>query len=70
MAALGVGVIGAGWAAGERVRAFDGEVGHWVACVATGVDSHTDVTVSYKMHEILFAADRSDIEDKPVRLPL
>jgi predicted dehydrogenase len=49
---------------------FSDEVGHLVSCIESGTESHVNVADAYKTHEIVFAADRSGIEGKPVRLPL
>lgn len=49
---------------------FVDEVKHLVECIQQKKESHASIADAYKSHEIVFAADRSGIEGKPVKLPL
>ena len=49
---------------------FQGEIDHLVACIRNNVESHCSLADAAKTHEIVFAADRSAREGKPVSLPL
>ena len=49
---------------------FVHEAAHLVECIQQKRESHANVADAFKTHEIVFAADRSGIEGKPVRLPL
>lgn len=49
---------------------FPGEIDHLVDCIRTGQTPVADIADAVKTHEIMFAADQSAREGKPVRLPL
>jgi len=49
---------------------FQAEIDHIVACIQNDEESHVNLEDAVKTHEIIFAADRSAAEGKPVRLPL
>ncbi|MBN2309956.1 MAG: Gfo/Idh/MocA family oxidoreductase [Candidatus Hydrogenedentes bacterium] len=49
---------------------FTGEVEHLVDSILSGEDVHCNVEDAYKSHEVVFAADRSGEEGRPVTLPL
>ncbi|MDX9971935.1 MAG: Gfo/Idh/MocA family oxidoreductase, partial [FCB group bacterium] len=49
---------------------FTFEVANLVEAIRTNTESHANVADAFKTHEIMFAADRSGQEGKPVKLPL
>lgn len=49
---------------------FAFEAANLVECIRDNKESHANVADAYKTHEVMFAADRSGQEGKPVRLPL
>ena len=49
---------------------FVHEVSHFMDCILNNVESHCNVADACKTHEVIFAADQSGLEGKPVRLPL
>jgi predicted dehydrogenase len=49
---------------------FTHEVAHFVECIRTNRESHVNVADAYKTHEVVFAADLSAKEGRPVSLPL
>lgn len=49
---------------------FVHEAAHLIGCIQKKCESHVNVADAYKTHEIVFAADRSAAEGRPVRLPL
>ena len=49
---------------------FTGEAAHLIECIETNTESHCNVADAYITHEVIFAADRSGKEGKPVALPL
>ena len=53
-----------------RHHPFDFEVAHLVDCIVNDKESHANVADAYKTHEVVFAADLSGKEGKPVKLPL
>ncbi len=51
-----------------RHHPFDFEVGHLLECIASGQESHAGIADAFKTHEIVFAADLSGQEGRPVKL--
>lgn len=49
---------------------FQGEIDHFIDCIRTGTESHSNVADAMKTHEICIAAEISRVERRPVRLPL
>jgi len=49
---------------------FKFEAAHLIDCITSGKESHASIADAYKTHEVCFAADRSGIEGRPVKLPL
>lgn len=49
---------------------FTFEVAALVEAIRTNTETHANVADAFKTHEIMFAADRSGQEGKPVKLPL
>lgn len=49
---------------------FKHEVDHFVQCIQTDTESHTNIADAYITHEIVLAADRSGEQGVTVKLPL
>ena len=49
---------------------FQAEIDHIVTCIQNDEESHVNLEDAVKTHEIIFAADRSAAEGRPVQLPL
>ena len=49
---------------------FEPQINHFVDCIRENRESHCNLADAYKTHEVVFAADQSGREGKPVRLPL
>ena len=49
---------------------FTGEIDHFVDCIQNDKQTVTDIEWTYKVHEVVFAADKSAEEGRPVKLPL
>ncbi len=49
---------------------FAPQMSHFVDCVLSGEESHSNVADAVKTHEICIASEMAKLERKPVRLPL
>ena len=49
---------------------FQGEIDHFIDCIASDVESHCNLADAIKTHEIFFAAQQCYETGKPVELPL
>ena len=49
---------------------FTHEVAHLVDCITNNKESHCNAADSFKTHEVCFAADRSGMEGRPVKIPV
>lgn len=49
---------------------FTPQIDHFIDCIRNNVESHCNIADAYKTHEVVFAADQSGLEGKPVKLPL
>ena len=49
---------------------FQGEIDHFVECIRTNTESHSNLADAAKTHEICYASEISCREGKPVALPL
>ena len=49
---------------------FTGEVNHFIDCIEKNKETLTNIDWTYRVHEVVLAADKSAAEGKPVRLPL
>lgn len=49
---------------------FQGEIDHFVDCIRNDVESHANLEDAVNTHEVCFAAERSAVEGRPVKLPL
>jgi predicted dehydrogenase len=49
---------------------FQGEIDHLVDCILHDRTPMPDITDAVKTHEIIFAAEQSNLERRPVKLPL
>jgi len=47
---------------------FQGEVDHFVDCILNDKDTLVDMKNAFRTHEVIFAADRSAAEGRPVRM--
>ena len=51
-----------------RHHPFDGEIAHFLDCIATGQESHVNLADAAKTHEVCYAMEHSAAEGKPVRI--
>ncbi len=47
---------------------FEGEIDHFVDCILNDMDTLVDMKNAFRTHEVIFAADRSAAQEKPVKI--